>query len=170
MKDNNSNLNQKIIIYTDGACLGNPGKGGYAAVLISGNRRKELSAGFRLTTNNRMEIMAVVEALKAINKNKKYDITIFTDSRLVSNAINNHWLESWIKNNWKKSDKKPVINKDLWQLLYEELKFHNVKFEWVKSHIGIKENERCDELCKQAAMSDNLIEDIGYVNNKEISE
>jgi ribonuclease HI len=160
----------KIIIYTDGACLGNPGRGGYAAVLMSGNRRKEIFDGFRLTTNNRMEIMAVVEALKAVNKNKRYDITIYTDSRLVVNAINNFWLKSWIKNGWKKSDRKPVLNQDLWQKLADEIKHHNVKFEWVKAHVGIKENERCDELGKEAAMADNLKDDIEYLINKDTAE
>jgi len=111
--------------------------------------------------------MAVIEALKAINKNKKYDITIHTDSRLIVDAINKSWLKSWIKNNWKKSDKKPVLNKDLWIQLAEQLQYHNVKFKWVEAHVGIIENERCDELSKEAAMSGDLLDDTEYLRNKE---
>ena len=159
-----------IIIYTDGACLGNPGRGGYAAVMLSGKLRKELSQGFKLTTNNRMEIMAVVEALKAVKKHKKYNITVFSDSRLIVDGVNKFWLNSWIKNGWKKSNKKPVLNQDLWKMLAEELSQHNVELRWVEAHVGIKENERCDELGKDAAMGDDLLDDVGYMINRETAE
>ncbi|MBX3042260.1 MAG: ribonuclease HI [Candidatus Kapabacteria bacterium] len=155
--------NSAITIYTDGSCLGNPGRGGYAAVLMSGTRRKEISQGFRHTTNNRMELMAVIEALKAVNKNKRYDITIYTDSRLIVDAINKFWLKSWIQKGWKKSNKQPVLNSDLWKQLAEEISHHNVKFQWVEAHVGIKENERCDELGKLAAQSDDLLNDDAYL-------
>lgn len=160
----------EITIYTDGSCLGNPGPGGYAAVLMYGSKRKEISEGFRLTTNNRMEIMAVIEALKVINQNKKYDISVYTDSNLVVSAVNNSWIKSWEKSGWKKSNKKPVLNKDLWKELSEMIGRHNVKFYWVKSHIGIAENERCDILGKAAASREDLLDDIEYIKNKEASE
>lgn len=159
--------NSEIIIYTDGSCLGNPGRGGYAAVLISGKHRKEISQGFRLTTNNRMELKAVIEALKLVNKSKRYNITIYTDSRLIVDSINKNWLKSWMKNGWKKSNKQPVLNKDLWLLLVEQLQDHNVEFRWVEAHVGIKENERCDELGKEAASGDDLLNDEGYISNAE---
>lgn len=154
-----------ITIYTDGSCLGNPGRGGYAAVLLSGKLRKEISQGYQLTTNNRMELMAVVESLRTIKRHKKYSITIFTDSRLIVDAINKNWLKSWMKNGWKKSNKQPVLNQDLWKMLDEQMQFHEVKFTWVEAHVGIKENERCDELGKQAAAGDDLLEDIEYLKN-----
>lgn len=160
---NPNSQNSDIVIYTDGSCLGNPGRGGYAAVLISGKLRKEISQGFRLTTNNRMELMAVIEALNLVKRHKRYNITIFTDSRLIVDAINKKWLDSWIKNNWKKSNKQPVINQDLWQRLYDQIQHHNVKFSWVEAHVGIKENERCDELGKSAAASDDLLNDANYL-------
>ncbi|MDX9790602.1 MAG: ribonuclease HI [Candidatus Kapabacteria bacterium] len=156
-----------IIIYTDGSCLGNPGPGAYAAVLISGDRRKEISKGFRLTTNNRMEIRAVIEALKLISRNKRYNITVYTDSRLVCDAVNKNWLKSWAAKGWKKSDKKPVLNQDLWQQLVDELQHHNVVIKWVEAHVGIVENERCDSLGKEAAASFDLDEDYGYSRSNE---
>jgi ribonuclease HI len=165
MKNNTNSKQTDIIIYTDGSCLGNPGRGGYAAVLLSGNLRKEISQGFQLTTNNRMELMAVIESLATVKRHKRYSITIFTDSRLIVDAINKGWLKSWIKNGWKKSNKQPVLNQDLWNKLDEQLQFHDVKFSWVEAHVGIKENERCDELGKQAAAGDDLHEDSAYLND-----
>ncbi len=164
MKNNFTNQSD-VIIYTDGSCLGNPGRGGYAAVLLSGKLRKEISQGYKLTTNNRMELMAVVESLRTVKRHKKYSITILTDSRLIVDAINKNWLKSWMKNGWKKSNKQPVLNQDLWQMLDEQMQFHEVKFSWIEAHVGIKENERCDELGKQAASGDNLLEDSAYLNN-----
>jgi ribonuclease HI len=134
---------------------------------MSGKLRKELSQGFRLTTNNRMELMAVVEALKAVKRHQRFNITIFTDSRLIVDAVNKNWLKSWLKNGWKKSNKQPVLNQDLWKMLLEQLEHHNVEFRWVEAHVGIKENERCDELGKEAASGDDLLIDTGYLNSGE---
>lgn len=153
---------ENIIIYTDGSSLGNPGPGGYAAILIHNKRRKELSGGFRLTTNNRMELKAAIEALKAVKNDSKYYITIHTDSKLICDAINKKWLQAWIKKGWRKSDNKEVLNQDLWKELLEAVKGRNVKFEWVKGHAGQAENERCDELCKAEASMPNLPPDYVY--------
>jgi ribonuclease HI len=147
---------KEIIIYTDGACLGNPGRGGYAAVLMSGEHRKEISQGFRLTTNNRMEIMAVVEALKTLKSPQSYKVRIFSDSRLVVNAVNLGWISKWKKNNWRKSAKEAVINPDLWIQFDELISGLDIEFNWVEAHVGIKENERCDLLSKQAANAPEL--------------
>jgi len=156
-----------IIIYTDGSSLGNPGPGGWGAVLIYGKHRKELSGGFRLTTNNRMEILAVIEALKAIKTNEIYTIKLHTDSSYVVNSMTKGWIEKWKANNWIKKGK-PVINSDLWKQLLEENKKHNIEYIWVKAHVGIPENERCDQLAKEAAMKDNLPADEYYEKDYNI--
>lgn len=135
---------KKIDIYTDGACSGNPGKGGWGAVLVYGNNEKELSGGNPNTTNNRMELTAVIEALKALKEPCSVKLT--TDSKYVCDAINQRWVYGWKKNGWKKSDKKPALNVDLWQELLPLLEIHNVDFIWVKGHNGHKYNERCDTL------------------------
>ncbi len=157
----------EIIIYTDGCSLGNPGKGGWATVLMSYNKRKELYGGFRYTTNNRMEILAVIKALEAIKSSLNYDITIYSDSQLIINAVNKKWLISWVKNGWKKADKSRVLNIDLWERLIELLSNHQVKFVWVKGHSGVPENERCDYLSKFAAESENLEDDVNYIKSME---
>lgn len=141
---------EKIIIYTDGACTGNPGHGGYGAVLMKGNLRKELSEGYRFTTNNRMEMLAVIVALQSI-KDKDADITIHTDSRLIVDAIEKGWVDNWKRRGWKKADKKPVLNQDLWMRMDGLLYQLRVSFKWVKGHAGIEENERCDELATTKA-------------------
>ena len=135
---------KKIDIYTDGACSGNPGKGGWAAVLVYNSREKEISGSDKSTTNNRMELTAVIEALKALKE--PCEVTLTTDSKYVCDAINKGWVYSWKKNNWKKSDKKPALNVDLWQELLALLEVHNVNFVWVKGHDGHKYTERCDRL------------------------
>ncbi|MDD2634751.1 MAG: ribonuclease HI [Bacteroidales bacterium] len=137
--------NPKIEIYTDGAARGNPGPGGYGIVLISGKHRKELSEGYRKTTNNRMELLAVIVALETL-KNKDSDVTIYTDSKYVSDAINQDWISGWIKKNFKK-----VKNPDLWKRLIKIYKLHNVKFVWVKGHSNNIENNRCDYLAVEAS-------------------
>ena len=142
--------NKQILIYTDGSSKGNPGRGGWAAILYAEGKTKEISGGFRMTTNNRMEIMAVIKGLEAL-ETRCNNVTIFTDSKLVSNAINDGWLKSWIKKNWKKADKKPVLNVDLWKQLISLLEKHNVKFIWIEGHVGVYGNEKCDLLCKKAA-------------------
>ena len=131
-------------MYTDGACSGNPGKGGWGAVLVYNGIEKELSGGELETTNNRMELTAVIEALSRLKE--PCEVTLTTDSKYVCDAINKGWLNSWKNNNWKKADKKPALNVDLWQKLLPLLETHRVEFCWVKGHNGHPYNERCDSL------------------------
>lgn len=137
-----------VYIYTDGACSGNPGAGGWAAILMYNEFKKEMSGAEPMTTNNRMELCAVIYALKALKE--PCQVVLTTDSKYVSDAIIKGWARSWQKNGWIKSDKKPAMNADLWQELLELLKIHDVKFNWVKGHAGHPENERCDELAVSA--------------------
>jgi ribonuclease HI len=148
--------NPEIVIYTDGAARGNPGPGGYGVVLLSGSHRKELSQGFKLTTNNRMELMAVIVGLEAI-KVKPCKVTIFTDSKYVADSIEKRWVYNWVRTNFK--GKK---NSDLWKryLLISEV--HFVKIVWVKGHANIPENERCDQLAVAASFVSQLPDDKGY--------
>ncbi len=153
---------EKIInIYTDGAASGNPGPGGLGVVMIYGNSRKEISEGFKLTTNNRMELLAVIRGLEAIKRDNS-DIIIFTDSKYVSEAINQRWLFGWEKKNFK--GKK---NPDLWKMLLPLYRKHKVKFQWVKGHAGNIENSRCDELAVAASRGKNLPDDTGYITGLE---
>jgi|TARA_B100001063_G_scaffold120837_1_gene112815 ribonuclease HI len=149
---------QSVHIYTDGSCLGNPGPGGYGAILIYGKHRKEISEGFTLTTNNRMELLATIEALKLLTKPCQVELT--TDSQYVKNGIN-QWIHNWRRNGWRTKDKKPVKNADLWQALDEVIQQHEVNWHWVKGHSGHPENERCDDLARSAAESPTK-EDTGY--------
>ena len=135
---------KKIEIFTDGACSGNPGPGGWGAVLRYNGVEKELSGGEKETTNNRMELTAVISALKALKE--PCEVTLTTDSKYVCDSVVRGWVYSWQKNNWRKSDKKPALNVDLWEQLLELLEKHNVTFNWVKGHAGHPENERCDKL------------------------
>lgn len=135
---------KNVEIYTDGACSGNPGPGGWGAVLIYNGVEKQLSGSEKETTNNRMELSAVITALKALKE--PCNVTLTTDSKYVCDAINKGWLNSWQKNSWKKADKKPVLNIDLWQELLPLLDKHRVEFIWVKGHNGHKYNEICDKL------------------------
>ncbi len=135
---------KNVKIYTDGACSGNPGPGGWGAVLIYKSVKKELSGGEKETTNNRMELTAVIKSLEALTEPCEVELT--TDSKYVCDAINKEWLYSWKNNSWKKADKKPVLNVDLWQILLELLDKHKVTFNWIKGHDGNEFNERCDEL------------------------
>ena len=137
-------LIKKVEIFTDGACSGNPGAGGYGAVLRYKNTKKELSGGAADTTNNRMELTAVIAALSALKE--PCDVTVTTDSKYVADSISKGWLYNWQKKNWIKSDKKPVPNTDLWKTLMPLLEMHKVSFIWVKGHAGHPENERCDRL------------------------
>ncbi|MBD5405735.1 ribonuclease HI [bacterium] len=139
-------MSDKVIIYTDGACSGNPGNGGWGALLISGEKRREIYGGEKDTTNNQMELTAVIEALKLLKY--KCDVDVWTDSQYVKNGISD-WIIGWKKNGWKNSQKKPVKNKDLWVKLDELSSFHNVSWHWVKGHNGHIENERVDELARQ---------------------
>ena len=149
-------MKNKISIYTDGAASGNPGPGGLGVVMIFGNLRKEISEGYRLTTNNRMELMAVIRGLEAIRWDQA-EVIVFTDSKYVSEAINQGWLFGWEKKNFK--NKK---NPDLWKLLLPLYRKHKVEFRWVKGHAGNIENNRCDELAVAACKGKNLPADTGY--------
>ena len=156
---------KKIEIYTDGACSGNPGRGGYGAVLIYKNARRELSAAYRQTTNNRMELLAAVVALEALKE--PCEAELFSDSKYLVDAIELGWVLRWRKNNWMRNKKEPAINTDLWERLLVLLEIHRVHFRWVKGHAGHTENERCDCLArdaiKDAEESDSFLEDFGYV-------
>lgn len=153
---------KEIIIYTDGSSLGNPGRGGYGVVLLSGKKRKELSGGFRMTTNNRMEILAVIEGLKALRIKEKALVTIKTDSKLLVDTFEKRWIYSWEAKGWRKADKKPVLNKDLLEELLDLVEKYSARFVWVKAHVGNPENERCDELAKTAAEGSELLIDEIY--------
>ena len=133
-----------IEIFTDGACSGNPGPGGWGAVLRYGDKEKELSGGEKETTNNRMELTAAIMALKALKEPCK--VTLTTDSKYLSDGISKGWAKSWQKNGWRKADKKPALNVDLWEEILELFDIHEVKIVWVKGHNGHPENERCDAL------------------------
>lgn len=135
---------KQIEIYTDGACSGNPGPGGWGAVLVYNGKEKELSGSEKETTNNRMELTAVIMALNALNQ--PCEVKLTTDSKYVCDAINKGWVYSWRKNGWRKSDKRPALNVDLWEELLSLLEKHEVEFIWVKGHNGHKYNEICDAL------------------------
>ncbi len=139
----------EVIVYTDGACSGNPGPGGWGAVLMAGNNRKELSGGEANTTNNRMEMRAVIEALKALKR--PCHVKIHSDSALIINAFNNRWIDGWLKRGWKKADKKPVENADLWREMLQAMDNHRIDWIKVKGHSGIELNERADRLAVAAA-------------------
>ncbi len=151
----------EITIYTDGAAKGNPGNGGYGTVLLSGKFRKELSQGFRLTTNNRMELWAVIAGLETL-KTAGNKITIYSDSKYVVDSVEKGWVFNWLRNNFK--DKK---NKDLWLRFLDTYKKQVVNFIWVKGHAGNVENERCDKLAVQASEKQNLLIDKAYEESKK---
>lgn len=148
---------KQLIIYTDGAARGNPGKGGYGTILIWGDVKKELSAGYRLTTNNRMELMAVIAGLKALNK-KNLSLSIYSDSQYIINSIEKKWLDTWMRTDFKGGKK----NKDLWTVYYHLAKDYAIKFFWVKGHADNFYNNRCDELATAAADGKQLLIDEGY--------
>ena len=148
-----------IIIYTDGAAKGNPGNGGYGIVMMSGGHRKELSQGFKLTTNNRMELLAVIIALEEIKKENS-EIILYSDSKYVVDAVERNWVFGWEKKNFNKKK-----NPDLWIRFLKIYRKHKVSFVWIKGHADNKENERCDVLAVEAAESSNLQIDTWYENN-----
>ncbi|MEI7522699.1 MAG: ribonuclease HI [Mariniphaga sp.] len=152
--------NPGIIIFTDGAARGNPGPGGYGVVLISGSHRKELSQGFKLTTNNRMELMAAIVGLEAL-KITPCNVTIYTDSKYVADSVEKKWVFNWVKTGFK--GKK---NSDLWKRFLKVYGMHHIKFVWVKGHASIPENERCDQLAVEASFQPGLPEDAGYHPDK----
>ena len=149
----------EVEIYTDGACSGNPGKGGYGAILRYNGRVKELSQGFVKTTNNRMELMAAIVALEALNRPCQVDL--YSDSKYLVDAFNQHWIDSWLKKKWKRGKNENVKNVDLWKRLLKAKEQHQVSFHWVKGHADNPLNERCDQLATSAADGDELYVDEG---------
>ena len=151
---------KEVTIYTDGCCLGNPGPGGYGAVLLYGPHRRELSQGYRLTTNNRMELLACIVALKALKEPCR--VTMYSDSKYVVNSIEKGWVNRWQRNNWMRNKKEAAKNPDLWQEYLLASQPHQVSLRWVRGHAGNTENERCDQLAKAAAQSPELLDDPGF--------
>lgn len=150
-----------IHIYTDGAARGNPGPGGYGLILQSGKHYKEVNDGFRLTTNNRMELLSVIIGLEML-KTENCDVTVFSDSRYVVDSVEKKWIDGWVKRGWKK-----VKNPDLWKRFQAIAINHNVKFKWIRGHNGHPMNERCDELAVAASWGKNLQADAWYEANKD---
>ena len=148
-----------VIIYTDGAAKGNPGNGGYGVVMMFGSHRKEVSEGFELTTNNRMELLSVIIALENLKK-EEVEVVIYSDSKYVVDAVEKKWVFGWEKKNFSKKK-----NPDLWIRFLKSYRKHSVRFVWVKGHDNVKENERCDQLAVSAAKSENLKKDVWYENN-----
>lgn len=148
-----------LLIYTDGASRGNPGPGGYGIILVWGNKRKEMAAGYRLTTNNRMELLAVIVALQSLTK-KNIPVTIYTDSKYIVDSVQKKWLDDWIKTDFKGGKK----NRDLWEQYYMLSKQFSIQFIWVKGHANNALNNRCDELATTAADGNNLLIDTIYEN------
>lgn len=155
---------KRVTIYTDGACLGNPGPGGYGCILIYNSVQKELSAGFRLTTNNRMELMAAIQGLSALKEPCK--VILHTDSRYLVDAIEKGWAKGWEKKGWMRAGNKKAENADLWERLLELCDYHDVSFVWVEGHAGDPQNERCDFLARRAAQGERLGIDEGYENRR----
>ncbi len=155
-------IKPRVVLTTDGSSLGNPGPGGYAALLENGEKQKPIVGGFSVTTNNRMEIMAVIAGLRALDTPSQVDIR--TDSQYVANAINKGWLKNWEKNGWRTASKKPVKNQDLWIGLKREMEKHDIRFEWVKGHAGDERNEKCDALAKEEASKSDLPPDPAYAS------
>jgi len=152
-----------VVIYADGACSGNPGKGGYGAVVLRSDQRQELSAGFRRTTNNRMEILGCIAGLDAVEE--RSDVILYSDSRYVVDASTKGWAQTWRSRGWNRKvegELVPALNSDLWARLLDLCEWHRVQFRWVRGHDGNVENERCDELARAAAASDDLQPDTGY--------
>lgn len=151
-----------IKVFTDGSCLGNPGAGGWAAILCYGEYEQEISGGFSYTTNNRMEMIAAISALEKLKESCL--VKLYTDSQYLRNAVEKKWLEFWEKNNWKTAAKKTVKNQDLWKRLQLQLKRHTVTFIWVRGHSGHVGNERCDAVARMKASCSNLPKDFGFIN------
>ena len=150
----------QVTIHTDGACIGNPGRGGYGVVLQFGEQRKELSGGYRLTTNNRMELMGPIKALQTLKQS--YVVILYSDSRYVVDAIEKGWVERWRAKGWMRNKKDRAVNPDLWECLLNLCSEHEVEFRWVRGHAGNRYNERCDRLATQAARQKKLPIDEGY--------
>jgi ribonuclease HI len=158
-------MSEPVEIYTDGACKGNPGPGGFGVVLISGGRKKELSGGFRKTTNNRMELLACIEGLRSLKR--PCEVVLTSDSKYVVNAMVKGWAKKWRSKDWLLSPSKPAKNPDLWAQLLDLCEEHTVTFEWVKGHSEHPENERCDELAVAAATGKDLPVDAAFENPEQ---
>lgn len=156
---------KKVVLYSDGACSCNPGKGGWGSILEFNGTRKEFYRGYRNSTNNRMELMGIIEPLRLLKE--PCEITIYTDSMYIVNSINKKWIDGWVKRGWKRSDKEPVANIDLWKLMLELLDVHQLNFNWVRGHDEHEENERCDELAVAARQQSVLETDIEYEKDIE---
>ena len=154
-----------VVLYTDGACTGNPGPGGYAAILKYGEHRREISGGFRQTTNNRMELTAAIMGLKTLKRPCR--VVLYSDSEYVVNAMSRGWAERWRANGWKRNKRDKALNPDLWEALLVLCSHHEVKFRWVRGHSGHSDNERCDELAVLAAHSAELSIDEGYEGTQD---
>ena len=151
---------KQVTIYTDGSCLGNPGPGGYGVVLKLEEHRRELSGGYRRTTNNRMELMGPIKGLESLNQRCR--VTLHSDSRYLVDSIEKGWAKRWRNNGWKRNKREKAINPDLWKILLDLCEKHEIEFRWVRGHSGDPENERCDQLAVQAAHEDALPLDEGY--------
>ena len=151
---------EHVTIYTDGCCLGNPGRGGYGTILVFENDCIELSSGFRHTTNNRMEIISCIIGLEALDH--EYDVTVYSDSKYLVDSVSKGWAMNWMRNNWRRSNGSRAENVDLWERLLALIQKHQIQFVWVKGHSGHPENERCDQLANAAANGSDLKEDDGY--------
>ncbi len=156
---------KEVIIYTDGACEPNPGPGGYGVVFIYGNRRKEISGGFKWSTNNRMEIYAAIKGLEVLKAPCK--VTLFSDSEYMVNAMKHGWVYRWKEKNWWRNKNEKAANVDLWERLLHLCSLHHVDFVWVKAHAGVPDNERCDELSVLSLQQDHLPVDEGYTPTTE---
>lgn len=156
-----------VKIYTDGACTGNPGPGGYGVIIVQEGEEKELSGGYRLTTNNRMELMAVIVGLKYLKTPAR--VHLFTDSKYISDAIQLGWVDIWRAKGWRRTGKGKLLNPDLWKELVELLDQHQVEIHWVKGHAGHSQNERCDRLAVKASQQKNLAIDDDYEKSQEDS-
>ena len=153
-------VTHQVSIYTDGACLGNPGPGGYGIVLLYGDHRRELAGGFRRTTNNRMEILAAIVGLEALKES--CTVTLYSDSQYLVNAVELGWAKRWQANGWRRNKKAKALNPDLWDRLLQLCDRHDVEFRWVRGHAGNPANERCDRLATQAAQRPDLPVDMAY--------
>ena len=157
---------KQVTIYTDGACTGNPGPGGYGVVLIYGEHRRELSGGYRRTTNNRMELMGPIKGLEALNQECR--VTLHSDSQYVVEGIEKGWAKRWRGNDWMRNKREQAVNPDLWSKLLDLCETHEVEFRWVRGHAGDPENERCDQLAVQAAHKKGLPADEGYESSAKV--
>lgn len=157
---NRKKNHKKITLYSDGACSGNPGPGGFGTIIDSDGKRQIYEGGYKLTTNNRMELLGIIDPLEKITE--AVDVTIYTDSQYIVNAINKKWLQGWIKKKWKTSSKKSVKNQDLWKRLLPLLEKNSVKICWIKGHNEHPENEECDKIAVAARMKKDLNTDFEY--------